>query len=100
MGDYYNKTRGPLSVTFNNGAAAAIPPKSWLTISAANEGSNSIQQLLAKGLLIRSKMVPDPVPAVVAVVAAPVVGPSKVPVPAEDKAEDKVAKSERFGKSR
>jgi len=92
MGDYYNKTRGPLSVTLNDGSAASITPKTWLTISAANEGSASVQKLVAKGDLVRSKMMPDPV---APVAPAPVV--SEAPV-AEEKAvvSSAASKVERF----
>jgi hypothetical protein len=54
MGDYYNKTRGPLSVTFNDGSVAAVSPKTWLYVTPANEGTSCIQRLVAKGFLVRS----------------------------------------------
>lgn len=84
MADYYNTTRGPLSVTLNDGSSMAIPPKGWIFVDPANEGSASIAKLCSKGFLVRSAVArSEPVAVVVPVVAVPVVPEVKVePVPA------------------
>lgn len=75
MGDYYNATRGPLSVTLNDGSSISLSPKKWVAISPEQENSSSIVKLVSKGFLVRSKIaaelaVPTPIPLVVAVPAA------------------------------
>jgi len=107
MGDYYNKTRGPLSVTLNDGSAASVSPKTWLYVTPANEGSPTIVKLVEKGFLVRSKvaltaeLVAAPVvaapvaPVAVAVQVVPV-----VPAPLLEKSEDHPVSSKFGGKSR
>lgn len=75
MADYYNTTRGPLSVTLNDGTSCSLPPKAWIYITPGNENSASISKLTSKGLLVRSKvaLTAPPIEAVaVAVEVAPV----------------------------
>lgn len=54
MGDYYNKTQGPLPVTLHGGKSCSIPPKTWFFIEPANENSASIVAEIRKGHLVRS----------------------------------------------
>jgi hypothetical protein len=56
MGDYYNVTRGPLTVTLTDKTVASISPKQWLFIEPHNESSASITQLTTKGFLVKSKV--------------------------------------------
>ena len=77
MGDYYNTTRGPLSVTLNDGSSCAVSPKSWIYVAPGNENSASISKLVQKGYLVKAA-VARTVPA-----AAPVVAPTPAPVPAK-----------------
>ena len=64
MADYYNKTRGPLAVTLRRGGSMSVGPKAWCFIEAADEGSESLTDLVRKGFLVRS-LVPqtNPTPA-------------------------------------
>lgn len=104
MGDYYNKTRGPLSMTLNDGTASSVPPKTWYYISPANEGSASVQKLVAKGFLVRAKVditVAASAPSVAAVPAVsevPVAGPLDVSTPPA--APVSTPKVDRYNKSR
>jgi hypothetical protein len=70
MGDYFNSTRGPLAATLNDGASLSIPPKRWIYIDPVQEGSASIEKLVSKGFLVRSKV---PITVVPAPVSDPVV---------------------------
>lgn len=85
MGDYYNTTRGPLSVTLNDGSSCAVSPKSWIYVAPGNESSASITKLVQKGFLVRSSV------ARTAVAVPPVPAPSAAPVA---KPEPKVEVSE------
>lgn len=75
MGKYFNTQRGPLAVSLASGKAVTAPPKSWIEIDPADEGSASLQSMIRKGYLKRSSL-PDPAPvaeaAPVAAKAAPV----------------------------
>lgn len=113
MGDYYNVTRGPLSVTLNDGSAASVTPKKWFYVSPANEGSASLQQLVSKGFLVRAKVpITQPEVEVEVVEVAPDAVPAPVPAPvpyglsespksevspAPTVVEPKASKGDRFG---
>lgn len=67
MGDYYNTTRGPLSVTLQDGSACAISPKSWIYVAPGNENSASISKFVQKGYLVKAavaRTAPPPAPTV------------------------------------
>jgi len=85
MGDYYNTTRGPLSVTLNDGSAASVVPKKWFYVTPANEGSSSIMKLVEKGFLVRAKVAITPEPA--AVVAASTAAVATAAAVASEKSE-------------
>jgi hypothetical protein len=72
MAAYYNKTRGPLSITLANGESMCLGTKKWVTLSPEDEGSSSLAEALRRGFLVKSK--------IDATVLAPVVAP--VPAPA------------------
>lgn len=74
MADYYNKTRGPLSIALKHGGTACVGSKRWVTIPASEEGSPGLFEALRNGFLVKSSIVSPPaVPAVVPAVVAPVV---------------------------
>lgn len=80
MGDYYNTTRGPLSVTLSDGSSCVVSPKAWIHVAPGNESSASISKLVQKGFLVRAavaRTVEAPVPAPVSPAPAP--EPLKVP---------------------
>lgn len=71
MGKYFNTQRGPLAVSLASGKAVTAPPKSWIEIDPADEGSAALQSMIRKGYLKRSAL-PDP---------APVEAPAPAPAP-------------------
>lgn len=67
MAKYYNTTRGPLAVSLSSGASLSIPPKKWVEIGAADEGSTNLVPLVRKGYLKRSALADLPATPVVEV---------------------------------
>ena len=89
---YYNRTRGPLSVTLASGASTAVAPKSWIDVPIDEDGSANLGELVLKGLLVRAAVQPEPEPvqpeiSVVASAPAPVPEAEKVAAPVEAEAE-------------
>ena len=80
MSKYYNATRGPIAVSLSSGKAVSVPPKSWIDIDPADEGSPNLAPLVRKKYLIRSAL--DSAAAAQAVEAVPVVAPAAAPAPA------------------
>jgi len=107
MGDYYNTTRGPLSVTLNDGSAMSVSPKKWIYVTPANEGSDSLQRAVSKGFLKRA-LVPitqPPAPVVVpavepVVVAEPAAVVAAAPAEKAEAVSAASSKGDRFGKQR
>jgi hypothetical protein len=60
MGRYYNKTRGPLGLSLLSGKAASVPPKTWVELDPADEGSPSVINYIRKGFLHRAPDRPEP----------------------------------------
>jgi hypothetical protein len=92
MGDYYNTTRGPLSVTLNDGSSCAVSPKSWIYVAPGNESSASITKLVQKGFLVRSSVArtaAEVPPAPLSAPAAPAVVPALKPEPKLEPSEAK-----------
>ena len=57
MAKYYNKTRGPVTVTLFDGRAMVIRPKKWSEdVPLELEGSSSLAQLMRKGVLVRERV--------------------------------------------
>jgi hypothetical protein len=54
MGDYYNSTRGSVSVTLRNGGAISIGPKTWCYLAPEDEGAADLATALRKGFLRRA----------------------------------------------
>ena len=62
MAKYYNKMRGPLSVSLRDGSPLVCLPKRWSEdIPLEKEGSASLQRAVRKGHLVRQIVVPAPV---------------------------------------
>lgn len=54
MAKYYNKSRGPLTITLSDGTTVPIRGKSWSQdIPRALEGSSDLMQKVKRGLLRR-----------------------------------------------
>lgn len=82
MAKFYNTTRGPIAVSLSSGNQLSIPPKTWIEIDPADEGSAMLVPMVRKGFLVRSSVdavkpgpTPEPAPAPAPVVAAPVLPP-------------------------
>lgn len=54
MGDYYNTTRTPISVTLRSGGSTSIGPKTWCYLSPEDEGTSSLATSVRKGFLVRA----------------------------------------------
>src|ERR1700677_584716 len=59
MAKYYNTTRNALPITLRNKKAVIVPAKSWLEVTVAEDGSESIMRSRANGDLKMSKHVAD-----------------------------------------
>lgn len=93
MANYYNTTRGPISVSLSSGKEMSIPPKSWIEIDRADEGSASLVSMVSKGFLVRSAVADAPA------APAPAPVPAPAPAPAEEKAAPPVASKKAESKS-
>jgi len=81
MSDYYNNTRGPVSITLRGGGSASIGPKTWCFVAPEDEGTASLADAVRKGFLSRAIVpitAPTVVPKVVVVQPLPVVVPTPV----------------------
>jgi len=83
MASYFNKTRGPVTVSLRTGESALVGPKKVLTVTPEQDRSASLLSRVRKGLLIplkdkAPKAAPEP---------APEPAPAPEPVPAEEPAE-------------
>lgn len=69
MAGYFNKTRGPITVSLKTGESAMVPPKEVLTVTSGQDGSASLHAMVRRGLLVRlktsSQAEPTPAPTVV-----------------------------------
>lgn len=94
MASYFNKTRGPITVSLRTGEPAVVGPKQVLHVTPEQDRSASLLSRVKKGLLVEIKdKPPKPTPA-----TAP--EPKPVPAskpPAESKPE---APSKEWTKSR
>lgn len=64
MARYFNKTRGPLTVSLRTGEPALVGPKKYLVVTPEQDRSPSILSRVRKGLLVPVKeKAPKPVPA-------------------------------------
>ena len=78
MASYFNKTRGPLTVSLRTGEPSIVGPKKTLTVTPEQDRSASILSRVRKGLLIPLKeKAPKPAP-------APVPEPAPEPAPAAE----------------
>lgn len=68
MPKFFNTSRGPVSFVTASGQVAAVGPKKWLELPSGEASSNSLIQLLQRGILVRAidESVVTPVPAPVA----------------------------------
>lgn len=82
MSKYYNATRGPIAVSLSSGKAVSVPPKSWIDIDPADEGSPNLAPLVRKKYLIRSALDSAAAAQAVEAVPVPVVVPVAAPAPA------------------
>lgn len=55
MAGYFNKTRGPITVSLKTGEPAMVPPKGTLNVTEAQDGSASLHAMVRRGLLVRLK---------------------------------------------
>ena len=66
MPKFYNTSRGPVSFVTASGQVAAVGSKKWLELSEVESSSNSLIQLLQRGILVRaindSASAPVPLP--------------------------------------
>ena len=99
MGDYYNRTRSPLSLALPGGRSVFVAPKGWISVDPADEGVPDLIAKVNAGDLVPSKLnasasqvaapapvtpvAPAPAPAVVAV---PVEPPAVEQEPAQETA--------------
>jgi len=85
MARYFNRTRGPVTVSLRNGESAIVAPKQVLTVTPEQDRSASILSRVRKNLLVRlpdkPAAVPAPTPAVPEVQVP--VKPQSQPVPVE-----------------
>lgn len=56
MGDYYNRSRSPLSLTLHGGRSISVAPKSWVTLTTDEEGSADLASKIVIGDLVPSKL--------------------------------------------
>lgn len=61
MTRYFNRTRGPATVSLKTGESALVAPKAILEVTPAQDGSASIHAMVRRNILVKLK---DPVPKV------------------------------------
>lgn len=90
MGDYYNRTRSPLSLALPGGRSVFVAPKGWISLSSDDEGGADLIAKVNSGDLVPSKLnasasaEPAPAPVMQAPPpSAPVVAEAPVESPAE-----------------
>lgn len=84
MANYFNRTRGPVTVSLRNGDSACIGPKHTLSVTPEQDGSASLHAMVRRKLIVRLKeKTPKPVPA-----PAPKPVPTPAPVPAASPEDD------------
>lgn len=84
MSSYYNRTRGPVSLSLPGGRAMAVGPKSSVVLEGSDETCESVIRAVSKKLLVRLGVTTAPTfPAVPVstVVPVPVVVTPSVPAP-------------------
>lgn len=81
MAGYFNKTRGPVTVSLKNGESAIVGPKKTMIVTPEQDGSASLHAMVRRGLLIRLKeKPPKPVPAPAPEpISAPATAPESLP---------------------
>lgn len=68
MAGYFNRTRGPITVSLKNGDSAIVGPKATLKVTPEQDGSASLHAMVRRKLLVRLKepvtkpVVPEPDP--------------------------------------
>jgi len=55
MASYFNKTRGPVTVSLKNGESSIVGPKKVMVVSPEQDGSASLHAMVRRGLLIKLK---------------------------------------------
>lgn len=66
MPKFYNTSRGPVSFVTASGKVASVGPKKWLDVSEAETSSDSLVQLVQRGILVLGASEPAlaaPIPA-------------------------------------
>lgn len=56
MGDYYNRTRTPLSIPLSNGKTVVLRPKQYTYVAPDDEASAAMVRAIRKGDVVRSKL--------------------------------------------
>lgn len=76
MAGYFNKTRGPITVSLKTGESAMVPPKGTLDVTIEQDGSASLHAMVRRGLLVRLKTPPQTVVPSVVVPSVPPTPPT------------------------